>query len=119
MENQLNISPIKMIRLVKNLSCEEMADVFNITKDNYDLVENSNYNIDTKKLIRGLNLLQINISDYLLLIEFSQHLDNSELSELNKYKYMLIESLEIMTPERQYICEDQLNSYFYNKSKLK
>ena len=113
MQKEINISPIRMIRIAKDLTMEEMAQFFLVTRAYISAIEKNKREFRLRTLKFGLNNLNISLNDYFILEEFSQELLNSELCNRDKYKFMLIKTLCILEPDEKNSSEEILEKYGY------
>lgn len=91
-----NIHPLKIIRVINNLTQEEMSQYFSVTKSYISAVENSKNVMDISKLTSGLEILGLTIDDYINMYKISETLKTQNISEQDKYKIMIKESAEII-----------------------
>lgn len=117
MENKCNIMPLRMIRIAKDLTLDEMANYFMVTKAYMSAIENNKREMHIRTLKFGLIEMNINLDDYLQLQEFSVDLLNSDLPDRDKYKFMLIKTLGVVSPELKIETEELLDNYYYKKAK--
>ena len=59
--SELNISTLRMIRIVKDLKPKDMAELFEVTPAYINALESSKKNITIKTLKKGLDKLNITI----------------------------------------------------------
>lgn len=117
MQNQINLMPIRIIRIAKDLSMEEMANYFMVTKAYISAIEKNKRKIRIQTLKFGLDNMNISLDDYYELQDFSQELLNIELSERDKYKFMLIKTLGVVSPEQKTQSEELLEKFYYKQMK--
>lgn len=114
---QINIKPLRMIRIAKDLTMEEMGEYFLVTKAYISALEKGNRSINFRTLRFGLNNLNISLEDYNTLEEFSETLLNDELSNRDRYKFMLIKTLGVVDTELKEETEELLDKYYYSKKR--
>jgi len=119
MKKQVNITPIRMIRIIKDLSMDDMAQLFMVSKAYISAIENNQRKFRTQTLKFGLDNLNISLDDYYILDEFSEKLLNTELSDRDKYKFMLIKTLGIVEPDTKIQTEVLLENNCYKKIRKK
>ena len=119
MKKQLNITPIRMIRIIKDLSMDEMAEYFMVTKAYISAIEKRERKFRIQTLKFGLDNMNISLEDYYILEDFSNELLNEELSDRDKYKFMLIKTLGIVEPEAKDKTDELLDNLYYKNSKKK
>lgn len=115
MENQVNIKPLRMIRIAKDLSLDEMASFFMVTKAYISAIEKNQRKMKPQTLKLGLESMNISMDEYFQLEEFSQELLKSELSDRNKYMAMLIKTLGVVSHELKPQSEELLEKFYYEK----
>ena len=93
------INVLRMIRIAKDLNMEEMAEYFLVSKAYISAIEKGIRNISLRTLKFGLNNLGILIEDYFELVDFAEKLDEMSLNNESKYKFMLIKTLGVVSPE--------------------
>ena len=116
-EKKWNLVPLKMIRIVKNMSTEEMAGHFEVTTAYINAIENGIKTFRPTTLKYGLIGLNISYEDYEELENFSNYLSEKELNKQDKYKYMLMKTIGILSPEQRNIIEEYLNNTLESKTK--
>lgn len=114
---QINIKPLRMIRIAKDLTMEEMGEYFLVTKAYISALEKGNRSINFRTLRFGLDNLNISLEDYNTLEEFSETLLNDELSNKDRYKFMLIKTLGVVDTELKEETEELLDKYYYSKKR--
>ena len=116
-EKKWNLVPLKMIRIAKNMSTEEMASHFEVTTAYINLIENGDKALRKTTLKYGLIGLNISYEDYSELENFSNYLLEKEIDKHDKYKYMLMKTIGILSPEERIIIEEYLNNALDSKTK--
>lgn len=104
MEN--NITPLRMIRILKFLTIKQMSKFFELTEIYYEYIEEGCAQIDKTILKNGLKKLQIDFDDYQELEKFSNLL--SKQNDKEKYALMLIKTIGIIYPHYKSSCEKLL-----------
>lgn len=119
MENETNLTPLRMIRIAKDLTREEMAEHFLVSSAYIGAIENNQRQMSRGTLKYGLMSLDITLEEYKSLEEFKEELLSKDLNECDKYKFMLIKTLGIVDKEEQEKTEDLLEKCYYKKSRVK
>lgn len=119
MKKEINITPIRMIRIIKDISMEEMADLFMVSKAYISAIENNQRKFRIQTLKYGLDKLNISLENYYILEEFSQELLITELPDRDKYKFMLIKTLGVVEPDTMIQTEELLQNNCYKKIRKK
>ena len=99
------------------MSTEEMAGHFEVTTAYINLIENGDKDFRKTTLKYGLMGLNISYEDYSELENFSNYLSEKELDKHDKYKYMLMKTIGILSSEERNIIEDYLNNALDSKTK--
>lgn len=94
-----NILPIRLIRIAKDLSETELAEIFEVSSEYTFEVLKGLRTMDKKLLARGLQKMNIRIQDYEELRLFCEKLDDSEMPSNEKYKLALMKSLSLLNPD--------------------
>ncbi|MBE6160474.1 MAG: helix-turn-helix transcriptional regulator [Lactobacillales bacterium] len=115
-EGSANIVPLRIIRIAKDLSMEEMANNFMVTKAYISAVEKGDRKMKIQTLKFGLDNMNINLDDYFQLEKFSEELLDSELSNSDKFKFMLIKTLGIVSIKLKVKSEEILEKYYNNRN---
>ena len=108
-ENRFSLVPLKMIRIIKGIKISEMAKYFDCSQSYIIDIENGTRIMYKNALFNGLEKLGISYEEYKELIEFQIILSESNISDEDKYKYMLIKTISIFLPNDK----EKLN-YFLN-----
>jgi len=116
-KNLFNTTPIKMIKIVKDMSAVEMATCFGVTTAYMHYVENGERNFRIQILKYGLDNLGITMDEYNELMEFKKFLENKELEDKEKFKYALMKTIGVLTPEVKEQIEEVLNNTLSTKIK--
>ena len=112
---QINICPMKMIRVAKDLSMEKMAEYFGVTGAYISAIEKGDRSMRVQTLLFGLYNLGIYFHDYEMLESFSETLLNDDLADTEKYKFMLIKTLGVVDTEFKNETQELLEKYYYSK----
>lgn len=112
MDKQINITPMRMIRIAKDLTMTDMANYFMVTPAYIGALEKNQRKIKIQSLKFGLDNLGISLDDYFLLENFSKNLLNDNISDEYKYRYMLIKTLGVVNPELKVQTEELLEKYY-------
>lgn len=112
-----SLVPLRMIRIAKNISVNDMAKYFEVTPTYINAIENGNKTMRSTTLKYGLIGLNISFEDYTELEEFSNFLNNIEMDLYDKYKYMLMKTCCILCPEEREATEEYLNKVLSTKTK--
>lgn len=112
MDKQINITPMRMIRIAKDLTMTDMANYFMVTPAYIGVLEKNQRKIKIQSLKFGLDNLGISLDDYFLLENFSKNLLNDNISDECKYRYMLIKTLGVVNPELKVQTEELLEKYY-------
>lgn len=92
------LSPLRLIRIVKNMDAKEMANYFGISSPYISSIENGNRKINEEILLRGLTNLGIEVKDYKELEKFCVDLTESDLEHQDQYRYALLKALGVIHP---------------------
>ena len=99
-----------MIRIAKDFSTEEMANFFEITSAYVGAIESGKRIMHFRTLKYGLNNLNITFDDYVELDEFSSILLEKDIEDREKFKYMMMKTIGILTPEIRFEIDEILNN---------
>ena len=99
MNEKVNLNPIRMIRISKDLTKSELAEYFKVSSTFMGLVENGKRKFKIQVLKYGLDNLGISLEDYDTLVEFSEFLSSQDLSDNTKYRFMLMKTIGIINPD--------------------
>lgn len=99
MKEKVNLNPIRMIRISKDLTKSELAEYFKVSSTFMGLVENGKRKFKIQVLKFGLDNLGISLEDYHTLEEFSEFLSNQDLSDNTKYRFMLMKTIGVINPD--------------------
>ena len=119
MKNEINLNPLRMIRISKDLTREEMAEYFLVTPAYIGAIENNKRAMTTRTLRSGLNYLNITLDEYESLRNFGNALLQTELSKDKKYAYMLIKTLGIVEKSLKEEAEQSLEKYYYKSGRAR
>ena len=106
-----NIMPLRMIRIVKDLKMKEMAAYFEVTPAYIGAIENGEREMNFRTIKYGLDNLGISRDSYEELVEFQNKLINSDMSDEDRFKFMLIKTLGVVSPELKEQSTFILNEY--------
>ena len=109
-DNSKSLIPLKFIRLALDIKVKEMAELFKCTNLKINDIENGKIKVnDIDFLETGFSNMGIPAYKYFILSEFSKLLsEKEELTEIEKYRLMLIKALGIVKPELSEQCEQTL-----------
>ena len=116
-KNLFNTTPIKIIRIVKGITVEKMADCFGVSHTYITFIENEERSFRTQTLEYGLNNLGISIDEYNEISEFRKFLESKKIEDKEKYKYMLLKTIGVFTPLMKEEIDQTLNIYLSTKVK--
>ena len=108
--------PLRLIRIVMNMSAKEMANSFGISTPYISSMENGNRKINDDILIKGLTNLGIELEDYEDLDEFCDVLMESDLDYQNQYRYALMKALGVVSPSFKSETESFLQMFFISNA---
>lgn len=114
MEKNTNTMPLRMIRIAKDLNMEQMAEYFLVTKAYISALEKGKREMNFRTLKYGLDNLGITLDDYSELDSFREYIENQPLDQQSKFKFMLIKTLGIVSPELKENANDLIASYLDN-----
>lgn len=103
-----SIHPLKMIRIAFDMKQKEIAPLFSLTNGCYNMAEKGTYNIPIPKLNQGLEKLGISLQDYLDLYFFCEQISNTNMENIEKYRFALIKTIGIINIEFQNEVDNQL-----------
>ena len=119
MKNKINLNPLRMIRISKDLTREEMAEYFLVTPAYIGAIESNKKEMTTRTLKSGLHYLNITLDEYESLRDFGDELLQTELSDDKKYTYMLIKTLGIVEKSLKEETEQYLEKYYYKNGRAR
>lgn len=114
MTSERNIlSPLKFIRIAKDMKMREMAEIFEVTSAYISAIEMGQRKIKKQVLIYGLNDLNINYDDYLELESLSYELSlREDIDDLKKYRIMLIKAIGVVDIDLKEEIDQLLDTYY-------
>ncbi len=110
MDNKVNINSLRMIRIVMDLSIEQMADHFLVSSSYISALEKGKRKINFRTLKYGLDNLKIKMEDYLELDDFRNYLENGDFDMQSKFRYMLIKTVGVVSPNLRKTTDELLDS---------
>lgn len=115
MEQNTSIMPLRMIRIAKDLNMEQMAEYFKVTKAYISALEKGKRDMNFRTLKYGLDNLGITLDDYSDLDSFREYLENQSLAQQDKFKFMLIKTLGVVSPELKENTNELITIYLDNR----
>lgn len=115
MEKDTSIIPLRMIRIAKDLNLEQMAEFFLVTNAYISAIEKGKREMNFRTLKYGLDNLGITLDDYQELDSFREYIEKQPLEQQNKFKFMLIKTLGVVSPELKESSNELINIYLDNK----
>ena len=111
-----NIAPLRVIRVVGEMTAKEMAGYFECTPAYINAVENGDRVMRKQTLKYGLDKLNITMQQYETLSKFSDSLLNREYPDKTKLKLMILETYAVIdsTPEEQEQIEALIETIMKN-----
>ena len=106
MEKNTSIMPLRMIRIAKDLNMEQMAEYFLVTKAYISALEKGKREMNFRTLKYGLDNLGITLDNYSDLDGFREYIEKQPLDQQSKFKFMLIKTLGVVSPELKENAED-------------
>ena len=106
MEKNTSIMPLRMIRIAKDLNMEQMAEYFLVTKAYISALEKGKREMNFRTLKYGLDNLGITLDDYSDLDGFREYIEKQPLDQQSKFKFMLIKTLGVVSPELKENAEE-------------
>lgn len=95
-KNRYNISPFRMIEIVKDLDEADFAEIFEVSKAAMCYYTNGERNIKEKTLQKGLKKLGISMESFNLLKAYQEKLEKLPFDDELKFNYMLFKTLTVM-----------------------
>ena len=95
--SDMDINLLKLIRIIKVLNRNEMANYFSVVPSHISQLENNSRKINPNILSRGLNSLGISVEDYEKLEKLSTVLSKTEMDYGQRYMCMLYETTNIIS----------------------
>ena len=114
MEKNTSIMPLRMIRIAKDLNMDQMAKYFLVTEAYISALEKGKRNMNFRTLKYGLDNLGISLDDYSNLNSFREYLENQPLDQQSKFKFMLIKTLGVVSPELKENANELITNYLDN-----
>lgn len=114
MEKNTSIMPLRMIRIAKDLNMEQMAEYFLVTKAYISALEKGEREMNFRTLKYGLDNLGITLDDYSDLDGFREYIEKQPLDQQSKFKFMLIKTLGVVSPELKENAEELISRYLDN-----
>ena len=114
MEKNTSIMPLRMIRIAKDLNMEQMAEYFLVTKSYISAREKGKREMNFRTLKYGLDNLGITLDDYSDLDGFREYIEKQPLDQQSKFKFMLIKTLGVVSPELKENAEELISRYLDN-----
>lgn len=115
--NKFNTAPLRLIKIAKNLTTLEMAKHFECSSAYINAIENETRDMHFRTLKYGLDNLGITIGEYDELVEFRKSLSEKDLEDKEKFKYMLMKTIGVITPEIKEQIDEILNNTLSTKIK--
>ncbi|MCR5483611.1 MAG: helix-turn-helix domain-containing protein [Bacilli bacterium] len=97
-------NPFRLIRIVKNLTGEEMAILLNCTNQYVSLLENGKRKLSDKALEEKLDCLGISMESYVNLYKFLLRLQKSSLDESTAYALALVRTIGTVYEDQREEC---------------
>ena len=93
-----NFNPVRLIRIVKDMSLDEYATYFETTKSYINQVETGKRNINESRLVIGLDKLGIDIEDYKYFESIIDNLLDFDIDVETKYAIALGRAIKVVNP---------------------
>ena len=116
-EERLNLNPLRMIRIAKDLSDKDLGEIFKVSGTYVAAIENTDSHLPKDILETGLACINISMDDYLELLEFKVELEASDIDDRDKYKFMLFKTLGITDEKAKADVEKIIREGFYERNK--
>lgn len=94
------IHPFKIIRIVKNLNCDELAKYFFTSSSRISRIENNKCIIDFQTLKSGLQAMDISVDDYLTIVNLGVLLSKIPIDYEKKLQCMIYKTSNIIMDEK-------------------
>ncbi|MCR5223587.1 MAG: hypothetical protein K6C11_00330 [Bacilli bacterium] len=94
-----NFNPVRLIRIVKDMSLDEYSTYFETTKSYINQVEIGKRNINESRLVIGLDKLGINIEDYKYFESIIDNLLDFDIDVETKYAIALGRAIKVVNPD--------------------
>jgi len=116
-EERLNLNPLRMIRIAKDLSDKDLGEIFKVSGTYVAAIENTDGHLPKDILETGLACINISMDDYLELLGFKVELEASDIDDREKYKFMLFKTLGITDEKAKADVEKIIREGFYERNK--
>jgi len=115
----LNILPLRLIMIAKDLNQTEFAKYFAVTRAYISAILKGQRVMDEETLINGLNNLGISVIEYTKLSSFCEMLDTFKINDMAKYRFGLIKAIGAVDAELKEQADTFLQQYFPEFNGLK
>ena len=116
-DNKYNITTLRMIRIVNDLNIAQMSKYFNISSKHEKDAENGIRPIYKTTFESGINNLMISMEQYNELEEFRKILVEKDLEDKEKFKYMLMKTIGVLSFEIKDQIDEVLDNILMAKTK--
>jgi len=117
-EKEINLVPLRFIRIAKDLNMAEFSKHFLVTSAYISLVEKGKREMTLRTLKSGLKEMGISYIDYVELEELSEELITKDIDKNLKYRIMLTKAIGVINPSLKEETE-QLIDVCYRDKKIK
>ena len=107
--NRLNV--LKAIRITLDLSIKEFSDKLNTHQSYISEIESGKRPITSKFRMKLKEVYKIKLYEIMELQEFIDDLESSELTHLEKYRFILIKTLGIVNKDLKEESQELLDNY--------
>lgn len=105
------LNALKAIRITLDLSIKEFSDKLNVHQSYINEIETGKRPITSKFRIKLKEVYNIKLYESMELQEFIDDLESSELTHLEKYRFILIKTLGIVNKDLKEESQELLDNY--------